>query len=312
MSTTSEPTDDRPADRAAGGHAVALAAPRKVTRRQWLRRTTWGAYAAALGVIVETFFIEPHWLEIVRRDLPIRNLPVHWQGRTLAQISDIHVGRQVSDSFLIGAFERVAAIGADVVALTGDFVTCGRRDSSVPIQQAVDVFAHLPRGKIATLGILGNHDYGPNWSDRFIAARVETVLSDAGVKMLRNESIGLDGLTIVGLDDLLANRCNGNAGFAGTSQHTARLVLCHNPDAADRDIWNGYEGWILSGHTHGGQCKPPFFPPPALPVANRRYTAGEFELQGNRRMYINRGLGHLLPVRFNCRPEITIFQLTAG
>jgi uncharacterized protein len=73
--------------------------------------------------------------------------------------------------------------------------------------------------------------------------------------------------------------------------------------------WSGYEGWILSGHTHGGQCKPPFLPPPLLPVRNRRYTAGEFELAGGRRLYISRGVGHLLQVRFNVRPEVTIFEM---
>ena len=46
----------------------------------------------------------------------------------------------------------------------------------------------------------------------------------------------------------------------------------------------------MSGHTHGGQCKPPFLPP----VVNRRYTSGAFDLGDGRSLYINRGLGHLL------------------
>jgi predicted MPP superfamily phosphohydrolase len=66
---------------------------------------------------------------------------------------------------------------------------------------------------------------------------------------------------------------------------------------------------VLSGHTHGGQCKPPFLPPPLLPVQNRRYTCGEFEIGNERRLYISRGLGHLLQVRINVRPEITLFDL---
>jgi predicted MPP superfamily phosphohydrolase len=88
------------------------------------------------------------------------------------------------------------------------------------------------------------------------------------------------------------------------------LVLCHNPDAVDLPIWSEYSGWILSGHTHGGQCKPPFLPPPLLPVRNTRYTAGAFALTGGRRLYINPGLGYLRRVRFNVRPEITVFRLT--
>jgi len=53
-------------------------------------------------------------------------------------------------------------------------------------------------------------------------------------------------------------------------------------------------------------------PPPILPTKNKRYTAGEFDLGDGRRMYINRGLGHLIRVRFNVRPEITAFTLTQG
>ena len=56
-------------------------------------------------------------------------------------------------------------------------------------------------------------------------------------------------------------------------------------------------------------ARPPFLPPPLLPVKNRRYTAGEFALDGGRRLYINRGLGHLMKVRFNVRPEVTLFHL---
>jgi predicted MPP superfamily phosphohydrolase len=66
---------------------------------------------------------------------------------------------------------------------------------------------------------------------------------------------------------------------------------------------------VLAGHTHGGQCKPPFLPPPLLPVRNRRYTAGEFAVAPGRTLYINRGLGHLIQVRFNVRPELTLFTL---
>jgi predicted MPP superfamily phosphohydrolase len=62
----------------------------------------------------------------------------------------------------------------------------------------------------------------------------------------------------------------------------------------------------------GGQCKPPFLPPPLLPVRNKRYTSGEFALAGDRRLYISRGVGHLLRVRFNVRPEVTLFELTVA
>ena len=92
----------------------------------------------------------------------------------------------------------------------------------------------------------------------------------------------------------------------------ANIVLAHNPDVCDLDIWNNYKGWILSGHTHGGQVKPPFVNPPILPVKNKKYTAGIIDLSNERTLYINRALGHLWQVRFNVRPEITVFELLEG
>ena len=46
-----------------------------------------------------------------------------------------------------------------------------------------------------------------------------------------------------------------------------------------------------------------------LPVRNKRYTSGVIDLQDGRMLYINRALGNLWPVRFNMRPEVTIFTL---
>ena len=66
---------------------------------------------------------------------------------------------------------------------------------------------------------------------------------------------------------------------------------------------------MLAGHTHGGQCKPPFLPPPLLPVQNHRYVAGEVAVDTHRTLYISRGVGHLIRARFNVRPEITLFTL---
>jgi hypothetical protein len=49
-----------------------------------------------------------------------------------------------------------------------------------------------------------------------------------------------------------------------------------------------------------------------LPVKNTNYSAGQIELSNNRTLYINRALGHLWQVRFNVRPEITLFELQTG
>lgn len=278
------------------------------SRRKWLK---WAVPAIGLGCFADAFFVEPTWVEFVHRDLPMENLPADWDGRTLVQLSDIHVGQRVSDDYLIRTFEQVAALMPDVVVVTGDFVTSYARVP--PRRKQIDrVYSHLPRGSAATLGCLGNHDYGFSDDGSALSDQLIDILRDHGLQLLVNAASDLGGLQIAGVDDLWHGDCRVRDALRQTTPDAARLVLCHNPDGADLPDWNGYRGWILSGHTHGGQCKPPFLPPPLLPVKNRRYTAGEFSVADGRQLSINRGLGHLLPVRFNCRPEVTVFRLVGG
>ena len=278
-----------------------------MTRRKFLR-LAGTAVGAAAGVGLYTWRIEPHWLEIVRRPLPIRHLPPGLAGRTLAQISDVHVGPRVDDDYVIETFRRVAELRPDVVVFTGDFITYHHG----VFEQLPRVYRHFPVGRLGTFGILGNHDYGPGWSHPEVATRVAAAAAAFGITMLRNQIGEVAGLQVVGLDDLWAGRFDAREPLSTVAPGRAALVLSHNPDTVDLPVWQGYRGWILSGHTHGGQCKPPFLPPPLLPVRNRLYTAGEFRLAGHRRLYINRGVGHLLQVRFNVRPEVTVFELRAA
>jgi predicted MPP superfamily phosphohydrolase len=272
----------------------------RVTRRRFL------AYLAAGGLGVYAWRIEPHWVEVVERDLPIEYLPGPLEGKRLIQLSDLHVGPRVDDDYLIGALQRVNALAPDILALTGDFMTEGEGG---PLDRVARVVEHLRPARLATLAILGNHDYGAGWANADLADRLVRRLEGLGIEVLRNAVREVEGLQVAGLDDLWGPHFNPFAVLARLDPDRARLVLCHNPDAADEPIWPGYRGWILSGHTHGGQCKPPFLPPPLLPVKNRRYVAGEIDLGAGRRLYINRALGYLRRVRFNVRPEITVFTL---
>lgn len=249
--------------------------------------------------------IEPHWIEVVERRLPIVNLPTNLVGLRLIQLSDLHIGPRVDDRYLLQSFQRVKEIAPQLVVYTGDLTS----HEAAGVEHARRMFSHLPLGRRGTFAILGNHDYGPGWSQTHVADLISTLATNVGVRVLRNELAEIDGLHIVGLDDLWANQFDPIAGLRALPKHAAAIALTHNPDTVDLPGWESYSGWILAGHTHGGQCKPPFLPPPILPVRNRRYTFGMFELSGGRRLYINRGLGHLLPVRFNVRPEITVFRL---
>jgi len=275
-----------------------------ITRRRFLRFSA-AASGLGLGTGFYTWRVEPHWVEIVQRPLPIADLPDRLLGKCLAHLSDLHIGPQVDDDYLIRSFDKVMEFAPHIIAYTGDF-TSYAHDVSAHTKR---MFARLPLGSLGTFGILGNHDYGPYWTRPDVADDITRLADAAGVRILRNEVADVAGLQIAGLDDLWARRFNLPQTMADLQPAKAALVLSHNPDTADHPGWGTYAGWILAGHTHGGQCKPPFLPPPMLPVTNRNYVAGEYRLTGGRQMYINRGLGHLLRVRFNVRPEITIFNL---
>jgi predicted MPP superfamily phosphohydrolase len=166
------------------------------------------------------------------------------------------------------------------------------------------------KGTLGTVGILGNHDYGLDWLELEVADTITTILENAGIAVLRNQQKEMNGLNIIGMDDYWGMNFNPNKIMSKYNDKKANIVLCHNPDVCDLNVWHNYKGWILSGHTHGGQVKPPFLKPPILPVKNRRYSAGKIDLNDGRTLYINRALGNLLQIRFNVRPEITIFKLS--
>lgn len=265
-----------------------------------------GATVAGTATLGYTFFVEPFWLEFVKRELPIARLPHDLKGKTLVQISDIHVSGRVSEKYLAESFTRISELQPDIVVYTGDFITLDDKTE----ERMETLFPLLPVGKLGTAAILGNHDYGVNWREEAWAQKIISQLAERGIPVLRNEVMEIAGLQIVGMDDLWADVFYPEKAFEKFEKARAGIVLSHNPDTVDRPGWLDYAGWILAGHTHGGQCKPPFLPPPILPVENKRYSSGHIPLGDGRDLYINRALGYLHSVRFNVRPEVTVFTMS--
>jgi len=251
--------------------------------------------------------IEPFMLEFVHQDLPIKNLPSNLHNKVLMQISDLHVGNRFDWNFLIDSFKKAKTYKPDFVVYTGDFVCW--EDNAEQFEQLKTVMKEAVLGTLGTTAILGNHDYGAEWREEYVADEVSKILTDSKIQVLRDEKVNYSGLNIYGFEELWGMNFHPENLTKTINPDEANLVLCHNPDVCDLDVWNNYKGWILSGHTHGGQAKPPFLPPLILPVKNRKYTSGIIDLEDGRMLYINRALGHSYQVRFNCRPEITLFTL---
>lgn len=278
-----------------------------LTRRNVLRALGAGALGAT-GLLGWTLGFEPHWFEVVENDLPLLGLPRSLDGRRLVQLTDFHLG-SCDLGYLVTAFERVNDLKPDLVCLTGDFIDRHHPLAVADVGTMLDALAPPPLGAFATLG---NHDYGMTWKDVALGDRVASILRSKGIRVLSGEIVSVEGLQIVGLDDLWCPRFEAWRTLADVDPTRDALCLCHNPDACDLDFWQRFRGTTLAGHTHGGQCKPPFLPPPMLPVHNRNYVAGFYDPAPNRRLYISRGIGHSLRARFNCRPEISVFRLKSA
>ncbi len=275
-------------------------------RKEFLKKVGKLSLLAAFPLFY-SWKIEPFWLEFVHKKLPIKNLPNELEGKILMQISDLHVGNRFDWRFLIDSFIKAEKYEPDFVVYTGDFVNKGNHLENEYLK-AVMQTAVL--GKLGTFGVLGNHDYGENWRNMKSAQNICNILRDYGITILNNEQKECSGLNFIGFEDLWSPNFDPMKVMKDYDSEKANIVLCHNPDVCDLDVWNGYKGWILSGHTHGGQCRIPGVITPLLPVKNRRYISGEIDLQDGRTLYINRALGHSFQVRFMVRPEITVFKLT--
>src|SRR5882762_377565 len=207
---------------------------RMITRRQALQ----GMGAAGMGALLVGLYawrVEPHWLEFTRPALPITGLPGELEGRTIAQLSDLHVGPKVDDDYIIESFRRVRELAPDFVVYTGDWITYR---SPRQFEQLRRVMAHAPQGRLGTVGILGNHDYGLGWRMADVAEEVGKIVRAAGVTLLRNEAVDVAGLQFLGLDDLWGLRFDPVELLARKGQDASTVVLCHNPDAADHAVWS--------------------------------------------------------------------------
>ncbi len=245
-------------------------------------------------------------IELTRIRLPVRGLPAALEGLVACQLSDLHVDRDEDLERLVLAVSAVNAQQPDLVFLTGDYFTGPQTMRRYLAGFRAALSALAPR--LGVFAVAGNHDH---WSS---VERIFEALEQAGVRVLANQSHRLhvrgESLVVVGIDDLWSRRAEPSRAFAQVRPGECTLVLAHNPDTAlyARHL---HPGVMLSGHTHGGVVRLPFYGSPLkLLRIGKQFYAG---LHRYRDFYIytNRGLGtYWLRIRINCRPEVSRFHLT--
>ena len=257
---------------------------------------------------------------VVRVDVPIKGLPGALHGFTLAQISDIHVGPTIKQAYLQRIVGKVNALGADVVAITGDLV-----DGSVAALAAhVAPLAGL-QSRHGTFFVTGNHEYysgAQAWIDELRRLGL-TVLMNEHVVLHHGNALHGDAqddsqimapLVLAGVTDFgahhfdEAHRSDPHAAIEGAPPAAlVRVLLAHQPRSAAAAASAGFD-LQLSGHTHGGQ----FYPWNLFVRFQQPFTAGLGKLQ-NLWVYTSRGTGYWgPPKRFGAPSEITAIRLVAA
>jgi hypothetical protein len=273
--------------------------PNPAARRGgWLARRR--AAMAAGGGAFDSRAIQSRWLVLSRPVVSIAGLAQAWDGVTISLLTDLHAGRFCGVEYIRRAVEVSNASRPDSVLLGGD-----QLDGPPPAGLG-EALAGL-QAREARLAVLGNHDYLNGRTAAMAtmrAAEIEVLVNRHRVLLREGQP-----LCVAGLDDLRQGRPNPRAALAGVDADTPRIVLAHNPDLAEDVPPDLRVDLMLSGHTHGGQIRPPLGPAPFLSLHRRKYAQGM--VQGPHcPVYVSRGVGMShLPLRWNCRPELPLITL---
>lgn len=118
-------------------------------------------------------------------------------------------------------------------------------------------------------------------------------------------------LYLAGIDDYCEGSPNLQQALQDVPEDAPLLLLSHNPDVL-QDPAVGRVDVMLSGHTHGGQLVLPVWGPAHTQSASlRRHEAAGYLQRGRTQVYISRGLGEGIPLRFRAHPQITLVTLKA-
>lgn len=294
--------------------------------KKWVRRLGAGAGVLALALLVWGVGIEPRWLDVAEARAVIPGLPVGWEGARVAALSDFQLGMWLDNEETVAkAVAAAVAARPALVLLLGDYIYAREGEPEEKARRARELLAPLVRAGIPTFAVLGNHDYGQDDRDdppdEERAATVEREMEASGIRVLQNEAAavarpGTEPLWVVAIGPAWAGRSHPAAAIGSVPERSPRVVLMHNPESFAA-IGAGEAPFAVAGHTHGGQVRLPFLTRWSwlTLVKSTRAVDGWAPPsygEARNRLYVNRGIGFsALPVRINCRPELTVFTLTA-
>jgi predicted MPP superfamily phosphohydrolase len=236
------------------------------------------------------------WTRITRTTVRLANLPAAWHGRRAALISDVHLGHVRNGSFLRRLVAKILREEPDAIFVAGDLYD----GTAIDAQRAAEPLSDLvaPHG---VYFVAGNHEqFGDD-------SKYLNAIAAAGVRVLRNEKVEVDGLQIIGVPYRNATQNSQLASVLhdiGLDRDRASILLTHAPDHPEIAEAAGVS-LQLSGHTHLGQFLPWSW------MARRIYRQFVYGLSriGKMQVFTSSGAGTWgPPLRLGSNPEIVMLQ----
>jgi uncharacterized protein len=260
--------------------------------RPMLASVIFGAAACAtvFGIV------NARWIRVRRISVKLPNLPVAWRGRVAALVSDVHLGHVNGAAFMRRIVEKLKRLQPDIVFVPGDLYDGTRVD---PTALAAPWKDFSP--KFGTYFVTGNHE---EFTD---PRKYLEGITSAGVRVLNNERVVIDGLQVVGVDfsdTTREERFQSVLARTQVDRGQASILLSHAPHALNIAERAGIS-LQLSGHTHGGQIFPSTY------FTKRIFGPFTYGLQqfGNLAVYTTCGVGTWgPPLRVGTNPEIVIIR----
>ncbi len=273
------------------------------------------AAVVAAAAAWHAVFVTPRQLQMTVLDVDVDQLPPAFDGYRIAVLADFHHGPQQPIARARRAVAYVNSQFPHLAVLLGDYGTSewfaprvSRRWYSRTFRLLGPVLSEL-RTRDGVLAVIGNHDY--------YASGEQTAqwLQGLGVRVLRGEAVEFTSpegsLRIVGIDDFEEGVVDPHATRALLAGDTPTIVLSHHPDAVQHCQQPSVR-LVLSGHTHGGQVVLPWIGAPVTrsQVCPPLHPAG-WVPNPYAPLFVSRGIGSQVPVRFGAPPEVVILTLRA-
>jgi uncharacterized protein len=280
-------------------------------RASWIRTSGIAVSAASLVLLAIGYVGARREPGVDRVRIEVPGLPSDLDGYRIAQITDVHLGGFTSGADFRTVVDRVNALDADLVAVTGDL---GEVHAAYATEDARPI--GLLRARDGVFYVPGNHEVYAGldaWVDLVRSLGVTALINEhrlirrgtarllvAGVP---NAAHGMHA-TPPGATGIAAIRSDPAAALNGAPQADFRILLAHQPSSAKPAERAGFD-LMLAGHTHGGQ----FFPWNRVARLSHGFVAGLGRI-GNLRVYVSRGVGvYIVPARIGVPAEISLLEL---